>query len=275
MIEEIFDFYEIDIDYVRYLYNYDHQIFYNEQDENYDKKPYIGIVVVFDKYKYFVPLTSAKEKHKRLKNVGRTHMLIYEFLKRKNICEDTDIFKVIKEDENGNIDEDEVKKIYSLIDFEKAIPVSTGFYHKIEIVGNVNQDLLQKEFNFCINKKSIIIKKAISTIKEQHNTGIIAQGQCNYSVLENACETWALGNLRINTKENHKGKINSINSKNLTNDLLKLVEIENGIFSRFESLNPNNLKMQYVKIYAKDEFGHEKHVEVMIQIEERTPAKTK
>jgi protein AbiQ len=145
---------------------------------------------MYNQYNYFIPLTSAKEKHKKLKNTGKYYMLVQETLKRKKINDSKDIYKVINKDTLGNYKNDDVKKIYSLIDFRKAIPVPDGFYSRIKIKGHKNQDLLQKEFDICLSKKDKIISKAISTIHEQHTTHVIQKAQCDYLKLENVCDNY-------------------------------------------------------------------------------------
>ena len=115
----------------------------------------------------------------------------------------------------------------------------------------------------------------MSKYKNQTLNRKIYRRCCNFNLLENTCKDWAFEKLRIKVKNEFKGQVNAIGSDSIYRDLIKLVSIENGSFSRIESLDANNREMQFIKIYAKDEFREEKYVEVMIQIEERTPAKTK
>lgn len=70
MIEAVdYGFYAINPDYLFYLNRIDSEVYY--VDSYRDKiKPFIGIIVGIKKNKYFIPLTSAKEKHKKWKNVS-------------------------------------------------------------------------------------------------------------------------------------------------------------------------------------------------------------
>lgn len=58
--------YTVDNSYVKKLYDVDTEVFY--EPIGYDIKPYIGIIIQNNEYDYFIPLTSAKEKHKKWSN---------------------------------------------------------------------------------------------------------------------------------------------------------------------------------------------------------------
>lgn len=59
-------FYEIDSKYISFLAQYDQHLFQNAKiTQNFSRK-YIGILFEINDMKYFAPLSSFKEKHKRL-----------------------------------------------------------------------------------------------------------------------------------------------------------------------------------------------------------------
>lgn len=60
-------FYTVDKDYIRYLSKFERHVSYNK-DEIGHSRPYLGIVLQIEEYKYFVPLYSYKEHYKRYKN---------------------------------------------------------------------------------------------------------------------------------------------------------------------------------------------------------------
>lgn len=64
---ENFGFYTIDADYLEFLNRKDSEVYYNASYRN-AIKPFVGIIINMSEYKYFIPLTSAKEKHTRWKN---------------------------------------------------------------------------------------------------------------------------------------------------------------------------------------------------------------
>ena len=92
-------FYTIDIDYIKYLYSYDSEVYLNKQRHDYENKPYVGIIIYNNSIPYFVPLTSAKPKHLKLKNNGIDYLVIYENINQTEVHK-TDIIKDIG---NGKI----------------------------------------------------------------------------------------------------------------------------------------------------------------------------
>ena len=61
-----FKLYTIDEDYIKYLKMYDSKVS-NNYDNNVNNKPYVGIVYKdADNHQFFAPLSSPKEKHKRM-----------------------------------------------------------------------------------------------------------------------------------------------------------------------------------------------------------------
>ena len=70
MVEVVkYGFYTINPDYLEYLNSKDSEVYYNS---SYRKsiKPFVGLIVGIENYNYFIPITSAKEKHKKWKNVS-------------------------------------------------------------------------------------------------------------------------------------------------------------------------------------------------------------
>ena len=67
LYNETMKFYEIDIEYIKYLHSFDNEDYYDASNSKYLDKPYVGIIVYKDDIKYFIPLTSAKKKHLKLK----------------------------------------------------------------------------------------------------------------------------------------------------------------------------------------------------------------
>ena len=58
--------YEIDPDYISYLSGFEEHLFRNKKiSQNFNRK-YVGIVLSINGFDYFAPLSSFKEKHKRM-----------------------------------------------------------------------------------------------------------------------------------------------------------------------------------------------------------------
>ena len=143
-------FYTIDIEYIKYLYSFDTEVYFNKERHDYEGKPYLGILIYNNTIPYFIPLTSAKPKHLKLKNTGVDYLVIYENIKPPEIHKKD----IVKKMSNG-----EFKKLLSIIDLKKAIPVAEGCSHKIDIRNHKDRDLLAKEYEFCKQKKNTICRK--------------------------------------------------------------------------------------------------------------------
>lgn len=174
-------FYTIDIDYIKYLYSYDSEVYLNKQCHDYENKPYVGIIIYNNSIPYFVPLTSAKPKHLKLKNNGADYLVIYENINKTEVHK----LDIIKDIGNG-----EIKKLLSVIDLKKAIPVANNCYHEIDIRNHKDRDLLAKEYEFCKRKKKTIFDKTISIINYQKKTNIIKFAYCNFNLLEEKMNEW-------------------------------------------------------------------------------------
>lgn len=67
-----YGFYTVNSDYLKYLNKIDPEVYYNPSYRT-STKPFIGIILMVENTNYFVPITSAKEKHKKWKNVSDEH----------------------------------------------------------------------------------------------------------------------------------------------------------------------------------------------------------
>ena len=74
-----FGFYTINADCLKFLHDRDSEVYYN-RTYHVLKKPFVGIIIGLGENQYFIPLTSAKEKHRKWKNISDTHFLLYEFV---------------------------------------------------------------------------------------------------------------------------------------------------------------------------------------------------
>lgn len=178
------EFFTIDNDYVKELYSNDSEVFY-DNTPNYKNKPYIGILVSSDDYKYFIPLTSAKLKHKKWKNVSKTNYIIFEMVDKSDIREN-DIYCEFEHT-------DTVKKLLAVLEIKKMIPVKDGLYEKIDfskITDSAYKDLLEKEYFFCKPLLPKITEKAQRLYNEQKRTRKIQDMHCNFSLLERICDNY-------------------------------------------------------------------------------------
>lgn len=184
MVEfENFGFYTIDADYLQYLNSKDSEVYYDSFYRN-AVKPFVGIVIILAEYKYFIPLTSAKEKHAKWKNSCNEHFLIYEVID-KSINITGDIYKPYSDDKKMHV--------MSVLDIKKMIPVPTASYEKIvfsALKDERYQDLFQKEYAFCLTIKDKILTRAEKIYRHQKDTNVVRRTYCNFSRCEDALKEW-------------------------------------------------------------------------------------
>lgn len=178
-------FINIDQNYLKKLHNACSEVYY--KSDQYENKPYIGILINTDSRKYVIPLSSAKEKHKMWKNVDRDRYLIYEMAKKSNMGKN-DIW--VEETQ------DRVKHILSVIDVKKMIPVIEGTYKRVNINADQDdteemkkyKDLLNKEYAFCLKIIDEIVEKADKIYDKQMKTGKVIKFCCDFRALEEVAE---------------------------------------------------------------------------------------
>ena len=179
-------FYVVHAEYLKFLHERDPEVYYDESYRTL-KKPFVGIIIGLGEYQYFIPLTSAKEKHKKWKNVSDTHFLVYEFVESG-----LNIPKYIFKSDDGR------KKIHilSVLDIKKMVPVPTDQFEYMEFGKLEDRNykaLLEKEYVFCLKIKDKIVPKAEKIYKRQMEERIIGKMQCDFRKLENALAEWKIG----------------------------------------------------------------------------------
>ncbi|MBQ9609498.1 MAG: type III toxin-antitoxin system ToxN/AbiQ family toxin [Lachnospiraceae bacterium] len=150
--------YEVKTEYIDFLSQYQEHLFLDKNNAN--KRKYIGIILDINGHKYFAPLSSFKEKHKKIK-------------------ESVDFIKI---------------KDYAVININNMIPVPSGQYYLIDI--NSEKDshykyLLQAESREINRQKNRILKNAQIVYSHKKKYGIstlLAKRTNNFDILETACD---------------------------------------------------------------------------------------
>lgn len=181
-------FLNVDQPYVRALYEHCPEVFYKPLD--YENKPYIGILLSCEGRKYIIPLTSAKPKHKYLKNIDGDRFLLYEYTD-ESCMDHRDIWVRLD-------DERRVKHILSALDVKKMIPIRDDLVRIVDMNYAENdteasrkyKDLLRKEYRFCLSIIDRVIERASKMYDDQKQTGRIAKFACDLVKLESICDTY-------------------------------------------------------------------------------------
>ena len=133
-------FYEIDNQYINFLSRFEEHIFHNSKKSQENERKYIGILFEINEIKYFVPLSSFKEKHKRL-------------------SESLDFVKV------GN---------FAVLNLNNMIPVSESEYKLVDINKIINKaykDLLENERRIIASKSELIRENAKAVYEHKIKNG--------------------------------------------------------------------------------------------------------
>lgn len=167
MKENKLKWYIADKEYVNYLRQFDEKV--ENIDYNTKLKPYIGILIAINEFNYYVPISSAKEKHYKIR-------------------EGMDFIKVMQDD-----------KIIGVLNLNNMIPISDENvkvlnYKDIEKYRDFGSDkektlyisFLSFELNLINDKMEKIKKSAMKLYNEKNNNPIsnVSKRCCNFKLLE-------------------------------------------------------------------------------------------
>ena len=172
---EQFKFVFINSDYLKALHAVDSEVLFQENN-NYDLKPHLGILISCNGYHYVIPLTSAKEKHKKWRDVTPTNYRIYETIDIRTAK--TDKYDIMVEENDYNklrlmgVNAADYcyykKRILSVLEIKKMIPVPATQYTLVDldtpsddISTEQRRILMQKEYFFlklCLQFRNIQIR---------------------------------------------------------------------------------------------------------------------
>ena len=138
MKQERLNLYFIDMKYVRNLHKVDDRVQSISPQIHKSNRPFVGIIIICNEYKYCVPVDSAKEKHKMHKN-------------------DVDFTRIFDDEQ-----------LISVLNFNNMIPIDDKFITKIDLKPNVKDSRSQanykklciKEIEWCRKHQEAIVKKA-------------------------------------------------------------------------------------------------------------------
>jgi len=154
--------YEVEHRYIEYMSAFAPHLFLNKQPGQQNERKYIGVVLHIHQADYFAPLSSFKEKHKRMEEG-------LDFLKIKN---------------------------YAVINLNNMFPVAEGVYQYIDINTVRNPQykaLLLAEYRIIKSMQEKIRKNALLLYnhKLKHENSTPLTKRCNdFLLLEKACKDY-------------------------------------------------------------------------------------
>lgn len=157
---------KIDYVYCDYLREFDSKVSYNAGLKK--LRPFVGVLFSVGNYEYFAPLSSPKEKHKKLKNT-------------------LDLIK-IKDGE------------YGVININNMIPVTNKCYEEFDLSKKSNNKkenfriiLMNNQLRWLNSHKSEIYAKSkllYNLYKKDKLPKNVKDRCCNFPLLENKCEKY-------------------------------------------------------------------------------------
>ena len=155
-------------DYCDYLRKFDNKVAYNKYEK--ELRPFIGILFKIDECEYFAPLSSPKEKHKKMKNT-------------------VDFFKI----KNGEL---------GAVNFNNMIPVNKNNYSLVELnketltISEFKYQKLLREQLEWLNANYYQVKNKSLKLYNLYNNGKLPENImkrcCNFKLLEEKCKEYEL-----------------------------------------------------------------------------------
>ena len=153
-------------DYCDYLREFDNKVAYNKYEK--ELRPFIGILFKIDKCEYFAPLSSPKEKHKKMKNT-------------------VDFFKI----KNGEL---------GAVNFNNMIPVNKNNYSLVELnketltISEFKYQKLLREQLEWLNANYYQVKNKSFKLYNLYNNGKLPENImkrcCDFKLLEEKCKEY-------------------------------------------------------------------------------------
>lgn len=165
--------YIVDKDYINYLRKYDNKV------ENIDYanklKPYIGILVTINEINYYVPISSAKGKHYKIKE-GMDFIKLQEDNKIVGVLNLNNMVPIL----DNNVTELKYK------DIEKYREFNSDKERKLYI------SFLSFELDLINAKLEKIRKNALKLYNEKENNpnSNLSKRCCNFKLLEEKCKEY-------------------------------------------------------------------------------------
>ena len=165
-----FKLYRVDMKYIRNLHNIDDKVLSVSPQAGKDNRVFVGIVIICGVHKYCIPLSSPKEKHKKMKN-------------------SMDFSKI---EING--------KLLGVLNFNLMIPIEEELLQLVDTTifkrdrENIKyyKRLCVQELEWCRNNSEVICNKANVLYKKYiSNEPFTCRNSClNFYKLESECKKY-------------------------------------------------------------------------------------
>lgn len=253
--------YTVDEQYIRELHLVDNKVSF--EHPNAKSRKFVCIEITIDHKRYCIPFSSPDNKDYIFKN-GR-------YVPRRSFY--PAIYRMFKVENNN-------RHFLGKLLFNNMIPVSSALIDEYDLENETDlayKNLVRSQYNIIrrLYRNGTLhhyTEKIYQEKIEGKDVGYIA-ATVDFEKLERQCRISTSHRLQIHLKSQYKKK-EYIEISNM-NEILDCIKIsEHGYFSKIEDLDFNNFDLQKIKVYAKDEFGQEKYIEIIIKITSKTLSKT-
>ena len=160
----------VDMKYIRNLQNKDQRVYSVSPQAGKQTRPYVGIIVTINGFKYCVPLSKAKEKYKKM-------------------TDKIDFSKIVIDGE-----------IVAGVNFSRMIPVEMPQLTRVDVkirkhdteIIKARKALYKKEINWCNENRDVLVNKA-NVLYEKFISGepFKRKKDClNFPELEEVCKQY-------------------------------------------------------------------------------------
>lgn len=154
--------YKVDIDYIKYLHNFDNRVQYNENytDTLNQNRPYVGVVLNINGQNYFAPLEHPRPSHKKLKS----NLHIYKIKGGK----------------------------YGIIGLNNMIPIPNAALINFNINTDKNRNILVSQYIECSKDWNNIQSRAMQIYNKRITSPNKFEKKmfCNFALLEQKCSEY-------------------------------------------------------------------------------------
>lgn len=177
---EKLDLYHIDMKYIRNLSKVSDRVFSVSPQTGKEARPFLGIITIVDGREYCIPLTSPKEKHRKMKSA-------------------IDMIKIFDENER---DENHQFKLIGILNLNNMIPVNREVVKRIDLtLYDSDYDdvtkyklFMNKQLSWCRENAELIKRRALRVYelitKKPDENHLLAKRSLPFSDLEKALEKY-------------------------------------------------------------------------------------
>lgn len=172
--------YSISDEYINYLRKKFPRVYSNKENTRIHTRKYLGVVIEINTYKYYIPLSSPKEKHDYIMVEGK-----------KTIRKDSLIVKRIVSGSGDN------KELKGTLQIGTMIPVPDAAIQLYDIENEPDKaykDLVTEEIIYIRKNEKNIIKSAqvLYSKRKSDEENRVVQNCLDFKTIEIECDRWKI-----------------------------------------------------------------------------------